>query len=52
MCVPRSIILLAKVTKGILNPASMTIQYLKCRADLNFEVNFGSNGAIITVVTW
>ena len=24
----------------------MTIEYLKCRADLNFEVAFGVNGAI------
>ena len=24
----------------------MTIEYLKCRADLNFEVDFGVNGAI------
>ena len=29
----------------------MTIEYLKCRADLNFEVEFGVNGAIGTVVT-
>ena len=24
----------------------MTIEYLKCRADLNFEVDFGSNDSI------
>ena len=24
----------------------MTIEYLECRADLNFEVDFGVNGAI------
>ena len=24
----------------------MTIEYLMCRADLNFEVDFGVNGAI------
>ena len=29
----------------------MTIEYLKCRADLDFEVNFGLNGAIGTIVT-
>ena len=30
----------------------MTIEYLKCRADLNFEVDFGahdSNGRIVTL---
>ena len=27
------------------------IQYLTCRADLNFEVDFGVNGAIGTIVT-
>ena len=26
--------------------------YLKCRADLNFEDDFGLNGAIGTVATW
>ena len=30
----------------------MTIEYLKCRADLNFEVDFGSNAVIGTVTTW
>ena len=29
----------------------MTIEYLKCRADLNFEVDFGVNGAIGMIVT-
>ena len=29
----------------------MTIKYLKCSADLNFEVDFGVNGAIGTIVT-
>ena len=29
----------------------MTIKYLKCRADLKFEVDFGANGAIGTIVT-
>ena len=29
----------------------MTIEYLTCRADLNFEVDFGVNGAIGTIVT-
>ena len=29
----------------------MTIEYLKCRADLNFEVDFGVNGVIGTIVT-
>ena len=41
-----------KQREGILKPASMTIKYLKCRADLNFEVDFRSNGAISTVATW
>ena len=29
----------------------MTIEYLKCRADFNFEVDFGANGAIGVIVT-
>ena len=29
----------------------MTVEYLMCRADLNFEVDFGVNGAIGTIVT-
>ena len=29
----------------------MTIEYLKCRADLDFEVDFEVNGAIGTIVT-
>ena len=29
----------------------MTIEYLMCTADLNFEVDFGVNGAIGTIVT-
>ena len=29
----------------------MTIENLKCRADLNFQVDFGVNGAIGTIVT-
>ena len=29
----------------------MTIEYLKCRADLNFEVDFRVNGAIGTIMT-
>ena len=29
----------------------MTNEYLTCRADLNFEVDFGVNGAIGTIVT-
>ena len=29
----------------------MTMEYLKCRADLNFEVDFGVNGAIGAIVT-
>ena len=29
----------------------MTIEYLKCRADLNFDVDFGVNGAIGAIVT-
>ena len=29
----------------------VTIEYLTCRADLNFEVDFGVNGAIGAIVT-
>ena len=29
----------------------MTIEYLNCRADLNFEVDFRVNGAIGTIMT-
>ena len=29
----------------------MIIKYPKCRADLNFEVDFGVNGAIGAIVT-
>ena len=29
----------------------MTIDYLKCRADLNLEVDFGVNDASGTIVT-
>ena len=29
----------------------MTIEYLMYRADLNFEIDFGVNGAISTIVT-
>ena len=29
----------------------MTFEYLMCRADLNFEVDFGVNGATGTIVT-
>ena len=29
----------------------MTIEFLKCRADLNLEVDFGVNGAIDAIVT-
>ena len=29
----------------------MTIKYRKCRADLNFEVEFGVNGANGTIMT-
>ena len=29
----------------------MTIEYLTCRANLHFEVDFGVNGAIGTIVT-
>ena len=37
-----------KQIKGIPKPASMIIKYLKCRADLNFEVDFRSNDVIGT----
>ena len=30
----------------------MTIEYLMCKADLNFEVLFGVNGAIGTIVSF
>ena len=29
----------------------MTVEYLKCRANINFQVEFGVNGAIGTIVT-
>ena len=29
----------------------MTIGYLKCRADLNFKVDFGVDNAVGTIVT-
>ena len=29
----------------------MTIEYLMCRADLNFDLDFGVNGAIGTIGT-
>ena len=29
----------------------LTIEYLKCRADLNFKVDFGANGATGAIVT-
>ena len=29
----------------------MTIEYLKCRVDHKFEVDFGVNGTIGTIVT-
>ena len=29
----------------------MTIEYLKCRKDLNFEVDFRVNDVIVTTVT-
>ena len=29
----------------------MTIEFLKCRADLNFQVDFEVNGAVGTIVT-
>ena len=38
--------ILARETKR-----EMTIEYLKCRADFNFEVDFGVNGAIGAIVT-
>ena len=28
----------------------ITIEYLKCKADLSFEVDFGANGAIAMIV--
>ena len=29
----------------------MTIDYLKCKADLNFKIDFSVNGAIGAIVT-
>ena len=29
----------------------MIIEYLMCRADLNFEIDYGVNGVIVTIVT-
>ena len=31
--------------------SGMIIEYLMCRADLNFEVDFGVNDAIGTIMT-
>ena len=41
-----------KYRKGIPIDASITIEYQKYRADLNFEVDFGSSSTICTVATW
>ena len=35
----------------IIEPYGMTIEYLKCRKDLNFEVDFRVNDVIGTTVT-
>ena len=40
-----------KYRKGIPSEVLITIDYLKCRADLNFEVDFVSNSTIGTVAT-
>ena len=40
-----------KIKKGVPRVASMTIEYLKCRVDLNFIVDFGSN-KMSYVITW
>ena len=39
----------SRSSEGILNPASINIEHLRCREDLNFKVNFRLNGAIGTV---
>ena len=36
----------------ILKPASMTMKYLKCRVNLNFEVDFGLNDTLSTITSW
>ena len=38
--------------EGIINPAFMDIEYLECRADVNFEVDLGSSGTIGKIATW
>ena len=38
--------------EGIPELVSKNIEYLKCRANLNFEVEFRSNDAIGTLATW
>ena len=43
------IMFLAVLLRG--RKRGMTIEHLKCRADLNFEVDFGVNGVIGTIVT-
>ena len=40
-----------QIERSNFKPVSMIIDYLECRADLNFEVDFGSNGAIGSVAT-
>ena len=42
-------VLYAKITRGM--KRGMTIAYLKCRANLNFEVIFRVNGAIGAIGT-
>ena len=42
-------IMVIRIERGM--KRGITIEYLKYRADLNFEVDFGVNGAIGTMVT-
>ena len=52
ICQNKSTFMIGNVKIMTFYQATMTIEYLKCRADLNFEVNFGVNGAIGIVVKW
>ena len=43
------VIMVSRFERGM--KCGMTFEYIECRANLNFEVDFGVNGAIGTIVT-
>ena len=49
MVVVKSVMKTVVIARGM--KRGTTIEYLKCRADFNFKVNFGVNSAIRTFVT-